>query len=137
MFFFFQQQLQADEEEEIIFTAADLSHLPDEERKKVLRRQRNKEAAARCRKRRLDQTLSLEDQVHDWELKTAALRREIEALAAQENSLLAVLEKHKKLSKCKLFDDGGSRTKTNLNNNGAAGGGGDKVGSKKGQQRNT
>ena len=41
-----------------------LSKLPEGERKKILRRQRNKEAAARCRKRRLDQTVSLEDQVN-------------------------------------------------------------------------
>ena len=92
--------------------------LRSEDRKKVLRRQRNKEAAARCRKRRLDQTVTLEDQVLDQECKSAEIRREIEALSAQESSLLAILESHK--SKCKMGGSttgGSGKLKTKLNNN--------------------
>jgi len=77
-----------------------LSKLPEGERKKILRRQRNKEAAARCRKRRLDQTVSLEDQVQEWETRLDELKREITSLSAQESGLVAILQAHR--AHCKV-----------------------------------
>ena len=101
----------------------DLSHLPDDERKKALRRLRNKEAAARCRKRRLDQTVSLEDQVADWEAKVNQMRREITSLSAEESELRALLEAHKQscqfrsqqLDTAPLSDSSSKKSKINNN----------------------
>jgi len=73
---------------------------PEEERKKILRRLRNKEAAARCRKRRLDQTMQLQDEVDRWEARNADLHEEIRALEAQRGQLEAALDGHK--SACRV-----------------------------------
>merc|ERR1719414_2317572 len=49
---------------------------PEEEERLRLRRERNKEAAARCRKRRVDQTDSLQAQVDEHEEKKRQLQEE-------------------------------------------------------------
>lgn len=72
---------------------------PDEEQKKVLRRLRNKEAAARCRKRRLDQTLSLQAEVDKWEAKKSEMEKEIQTLEHQKTELEELLASHR--GKCK------------------------------------
>merc|ERR1711962_1041865 len=54
----------------------DTGSVNDEERKKELRRLRNKEAAARCRKRRLDQTVTLQTEVDKLEDVKRELRQE-------------------------------------------------------------
>ena len=98
----------------------DLSMLTDEERRKFLRRQRNKEAAARCRKRRLDQTVSLEEQVSEWERKKADMHQEIVALKAEQASLEAILCRHKGSNECKgsgVSGSGSKSKKTKHNNN--------------------
>ena len=82
----------------------DLSGLSNEERRKVLRRQRNKEAAARCRKRRLDQTLGLQEQVDQWVESRNELQREINELQNQETELQNMLNLHQ-LTNCKLNKD--------------------------------
>merc|ERR1712038_2133225 len=57
-----------------------------EERRKV-RRERNKLAAARCRKRRVDQTETLQIEVNNWEEKKRMLQDEIHSLQAQKEEL--------------------------------------------------
>ena len=82
----------------------DLSGLSNEEKRKILRRQRNKEAAARCRKRRLDQTIGLQEQVDQWIESRNELQREIHDLQNQETELQNILNLHQ-LTNCKLNKD--------------------------------
>merc|ERR1719233_294518 len=78
---------------------ADLqSHTMMEERK-VVRRERNKLAAARCRKRRVDQTETLQIEVNNWEEKKRMLQDEIHSLQAQKEELQFILEAHKSVCK--------------------------------------
>merc|ERR1719221_2339227 len=77
---------------------ADLqSHTMMEERK--VRRERNKLAAARCRKRRVDQTETLQIEVNNWEEKKRMLQDEIHSLQAQKEELQFILEAHKSVCK--------------------------------------
>ena len=55
--------------------------------KRELRRERNKEAARRCRQRRLDKTRGLEDQVGDLQLENGHLEYDNERLRKQIESL--------------------------------------------------
>ena len=68
---------------------------PEELERKLQRRQRNKEAAARCRKRRLDQTMTLQEEVDCWEERGADLREEIRALEEKKGQLQALLTEHR------------------------------------------
>ncbi|CAB4058207.1 FOSLN [Lepeophtheirus salmonis] len=68
---------------------------PDEKLKRDLRRERNKEAAARCRKRRLDQTLNLQDEVEELDSKKISLQKELESLRTQKEELELLLKNHK------------------------------------------
>ena len=72
---------------------------PEEDERKALRRQRNKEAAARCRKRRLDQTETLQEEVDRWELKKTETEAEIRALEEKKRELETLLKSHR--SECK------------------------------------
>ena len=74
----------------------------EEEKRRLIRRQRNKEAAARCRKRRFDQTMTLEDEVSQWEERNHNAKLEIENLEAQKRHLLSLLDGHRSNEKCKL-----------------------------------
>lgn len=67
---------------------------PEEELKRVQRRERNKQAAARCRKRRLDQTCTLQVEVDGWEEKRRILKEEIQQLETQKKGLEMVLGRH-------------------------------------------
>merc|ERR1712212_470688 len=60
-----------------------------------MRRERNKLAAARCRKRRVDQTESLQDEVNLWENKKKALQEQIQQLQEEKTQLAFILEAHK------------------------------------------
>merc|ERR1711931_240636 len=60
-----------------------------------LRRERNKLAAARCRKRRVDQTETLQDEVNMWKNKKKALQEQIQQLQEEKNQLEFILEAHK------------------------------------------
>merc|ERR1719166_691176 len=55
----------------------------------------NKLAAVRCRKRRVDQTESLQDEVNLWEGKKKALQEQIQQLQEEKNQLEFILEAHK------------------------------------------
>merc|ERR1719446_1838075 len=58
---------------------------PEEEERRRVRRERNKLAAARCRKRRVDQTETLQIEVNNWEEKKRMLQDEIHSLQAQKS----------------------------------------------------
>ncbi|KAK7081150.1 hypothetical protein SK128_006545 [Halocaridina rubra] len=67
----------------------------EEEERRCLRRERNKLAAARCRKRRLDQTNSLQDETDCLEEKKSDLQQEIQLLQQQREELKFLLDTHK------------------------------------------
>ena len=66
----------------------------DEDRKKQLRRLRNKEAAARCRKRRVDQTMSLQTEVDRLEEVKRDLHQEMQSLQREMDKLKGILDLH-------------------------------------------
>jgi len=68
---------------------------PEEEERRRLRRERNKLAAARCRKRRVDQTETLQEEVNLWENKKKALQEQIQQLQEEKTQLAFILEAHK------------------------------------------
>merc|ERR1712038_1842613 len=71
-----------------------------EEEKRRLRRDRNRLAAAKCRKRRLDQIETLQLEVDGWEKRNKKLEDEIAALRAEKDEMAFLLAAHK--SSCKL-----------------------------------
>ncbi|XP_076359621.1 uncharacterized protein LOC143252006 [Tachypleus tridentatus] len=73
---------------------------PEEEERMRLRRERNKLAAARCRKRRLDHTNSLLKETEGLEEKHQTLQSEIQLLTLQKEELQFLLDAHK--ATCKL-----------------------------------
>jgi len=74
----------------------DYDGLPANERQRlIVRRERNKQAAARCRQRREDLTQSLMDQVKMWENKKEDLAEQIRQLKSQKQELEYILQIHK------------------------------------------
>lgn len=73
---------------------------PEEEERRSVRRERNKMAAARCRKRRLDHTNELQDETDKLEEKKQSLQDEIRKLNSEREQLHAVLESH--MLSCRL-----------------------------------
>merc|ERR1712226_1594136 len=72
-----------------------LEHLPPNERDKVrMRRQKNKEAAARCRQKRVDLTNTLAQQVEEEQASKAKLQQEIRRLRQEHEKLRRQLEVH-------------------------------------------
>lgn len=67
---------------------------PEEAEKLRIRRERNKAAAARCRKRRLDQISILSQEVNQHETKKRTLESQIAELRAQKEELEAILAEH-------------------------------------------
>merc|ERR1719334_1480188 len=72
---------------------------PEEEERRRIRRERNKLAAARCRKRRVDQTETLQMEVNNWEEKKRMLQEEIHSLQVERDELQFILEAHKSICK--------------------------------------
>ncbi|XP_017131082.1 transcription factor kayak isoform X3 [Drosophila elegans] len=68
---------------------------PEEEQKRAVRRERNKQAAARCRKRRVDQTNELTEEVELLEKRGNVMRKEIEELTNSKNQLEYLLAAHR------------------------------------------
>lgn len=68
---------------------------PEEEEKRRVRRERNKLAAARCRKRRVDQTNTLTDLVDQLEAERGQLRMEIQELELEKKDLEYLLQSHR------------------------------------------
>lgn len=77
---------------------------PEETQKLQVRRERNKAAAARCRKRRMDQISYLSDEVQEHEEKKLQLENTIAQLKAQKEELEYILSQHK--SECQLVVPG-------------------------------
>jgi len=67
---------------------------PEEAERLKVRRERNKEAAARCRKRKMDQIETLEKQVADWEAKNIDLQRKMKELKEEKDAVTFMLENH-------------------------------------------
>merc|ERR1712110_1292831 len=87
--------------------------LTHEERERLqVRRQRNKEAAARCRKRRVDQTNTLQSQVDQWMEKKRAMEDEIGALTREKEELEFILSQHCQSASDGLCALGGKRRRT-------------------------
>ena len=78
----------------LVLHTLDTGAVNDEDRKKELRRLRNKEAAARCRKRRLDQTTTLQTEVDKLEDIKRELRHELENLQKERDKLKGILDLH-------------------------------------------
>ncbi|KAL1110257.1 hypothetical protein AAG570_008334, partial [Ranatra chinensis] len=79
----------------------DKSISPEEEEKRQVRRERNKIAAARCRKRRLDHTNELIQETSGLEGKRQDLQKEIQKLQRQKEELEFFLDAHKRC--CRLL----------------------------------
>jgi len=73
---------------------------PEEATRRVMRRERNKQAAARCRKRRMDLTSTLQVEVDQWEDKVRSLKEELLQLESQKKGLESVLKRHQ--GPCKI-----------------------------------
>ncbi|XP_023954929.1 transcription factor kayak isoform X4 [Bicyclus anynana] len=73
---------------------------PEEEERRKVRRERNKMAAARCRKRRLDHTNELQEETDQLEEKKQMLQDEIRKLNADKEQLQAILSNH--MPMCRL-----------------------------------
>ncbi|KAL5285347.1 FOSL2 family protein [Megaselia abdita] len=78
---------------------------PEEEEKRRVRRERNKQAAARCRKRRVDQTNDLCEKVTHLENTKASLENEVKILNEQRAALEESLREHALV--CKMNHPGG------------------------------
>merc|ERR1712062_621346 len=79
---------------------SDLS--PEEVDRLRIRRERNKQAAARCRKRRMDTISTLEDEVRQLESKKRIHEDEIANLREEKMQLEYILSQHQ--AECKLFN---------------------------------
>ncbi|XP_046992149.1 transcription factor kayak isoform X2 [Schistocerca americana] len=79
---------------------------PEEEERRRVRRERNKMAAARCRKRRLDHTNALLQETEGLEQKKQGLQLEIQQLTQQKEDLEFLLEAHQR--HCRLNGTAGS-----------------------------
>ena len=73
-----------------------------------MRRERNKLAAARCRKRRLDHTMALQQEVDLWEDKKQGIQNEIRQLQKEKEELEVLLETHRTGPSCKHRRTAGS-----------------------------
>lgn len=84
---------------------------PEEAERLRVRRERNKAAAARCRKRRMDTITTLEEEVAQHELKKKAYERQIADLQNERDQLQYILEQHQ--NECKFREN--VTTTTNFN----------------------
>ncbi|XP_017767688.1 PREDICTED: transcription factor kayak isoform X2 [Eufriesea mexicana] len=73
---------------------------PEEEERRQIRRERNKMAAARCRKRRMDHTNALLEETEGLEQKKQSLQEEIQQLQQAKDELEFILEAHRTV--CRL-----------------------------------
>lgn len=80
----------------------DLNLTPEEEERRRVRRERNKMAAARCRKRRVDHTNSLLTETDGLEQKKQALQNELQELQNMKEELEFLLESHRASHCCRL-----------------------------------
>merc|ERR1712154_475887 len=76
---------------------------PEEAEKRAMGRDRNRLAAAKCRKRRLDQIERLQLEVDAWEQRNKKLEAEMAALRAEKEEMAFVLAAHQ--TTCRLQTD--------------------------------
>lgn len=86
-------------------TSNNTRETPEEERKKKIRRERNKQAAARCRKRRLDHTNELTKQTELLDKQKAGLEQEFEQKRKEYEKYKSFLEEHKNSNECRCKSD--------------------------------
>merc|ERR1712224_63401 len=91
-------------------TKSDLS--PEEVERLRIRRERNKAAAARCRKRRMDTISTLEEEVQQHEDKKRILEETIAELRAEKMQLEYILSQHQ--AECKFNSMPNVATTTSL-----------------------
>lgn len=70
---------------------------PDESKKRQERRERNKEAAAKCRKKREDQAQRLELETKELKDIRLNLKRKFDELLAERNRLEKIFQYHEKV----------------------------------------
>jgi len=87
---------------------------PDEKERLRIRRQRNKEAAARCRKRRVDQTNGLQAEVDQWMEKKRIMEDEIVQLKREKDELEFILTQHCQSAADGLCVLGGARKRRGM-----------------------
>jgi hypothetical protein len=68
---------------------------PEEAERRRIRRERNKLAAAKCRKRRMDHTAQLQDETEELESVQREIHNEIVSLQQQKEQLEFILQAHK------------------------------------------
>jgi fos-like antigen len=76
---------------------------PEEEERRRVRRERNKQAAAKCRQRRVDHTNELIQQTEDLEDQKSSLESEIKSLQQQKEQLEFLLDAHRPLCESRLL----------------------------------
>ncbi|KAE8572967.1 Putative Transcription factor kayak [Halyomorpha halys] len=79
----------------ILYLLLDIFISPEEEERRAVRRERNKLAAARCRKRRLDHTNELMMETEGLQVKKKDLEKDILELEYQKKELQYLLDNHK------------------------------------------
>lgn len=92
----------------------DTSLDPQEQERIRVRRLRNKEAAARCRQRRLDLISKLSDEVEGWEDQKKRLEDEIQSLRAQKEELEFILQTHQQ--NCTFINNNNQNQQQKLQN---------------------
>ncbi|XP_012536273.1 transcription factor kayak isoform X2 [Monomorium pharaonis] len=75
---------------------------PEEEERRQIRRERNKMAAARCRKRRMDHTNALLEETEGLEQKKQSLQEEIDQLKQVKEELEFILDAHRQVCRRSL-----------------------------------
>lgn len=80
----------------------DLNLSPEEEERRRVRRERNKMAAARCRKRRVDHTNALLNETDGLEQKKQQLQNELHELQTMKEDLEFLLDSHRSTQSCRL-----------------------------------
>ncbi|XP_019872443.1 transcription factor kayak isoform X2 [Aethina tumida] len=79
----------------------DINMSPEDEERRRIRRERNKAAAARCRKRRVDHTNALIRETEELERTKSLLQDSIQSLKEKKDELEYVLEHHERAGKCR------------------------------------
>ncbi|KAF5275172.1 hypothetical protein FQR65_LT04204 [Abscondita terminalis] len=82
----------------------DLNLTPEEEERRRVRRERNKMAAARCRKRRVDHTNALLNETDNLEQKKQQLQNELQELQTIKEELEFLLDSHRTTQSCRLHN---------------------------------
>ncbi|XP_044744394.1 transcription factor kayak isoform X2 [Coccinella septempunctata] len=80
----------------------DVSLSPEDEERRKIRRERNKAAAARCRKRRVDHTNRLIAETEELQAKKASLQKEYDEYLSMKRELEFLLENHLNTTNCCL-----------------------------------